>query len=230
MPNSRFARLCFAALMLAAPAMSSAAVRPWLAGDIGASTYSMEDVNETVGQINAFLAGSGLSMDEVNNGLNYGLAFGLDFSNGFSAGVGYDMLTGNSKVSDASGSIEYDLPSNLLRGFGRYAFQSTGKAKGFLEASLGRVSSSASATLSVVGDPPEKDDFEGSAVAFEGGGGMSYWFSPQFAFTGSAGYRRAKIEDITVDGDPAYNASGDNYSIDYSGVFMRLGVTVALQP
>jgi hypothetical protein len=225
--NRRTVQLACIGLFLLAPALANAATRPWLSGSFGYSGYAMDDVNDDIGEINATLAGSGLEMDEITKGLSYGLAFGLDVSPAFSIGLGYDRLTGQSDVSDPSGSIEYDLPANLLRGFGRYSFQSTGKAKGFLEASLGRVSSDATATLTVVGVGTQSFKFEGSGLAFEGAGGVSYWTSPTIAMFGLVGYRVANVEDVEVDGQPAYNVSGENYSIDYSGIFMRLGLTVA---
>lgn len=231
MLNRRMLQLVCFVLCLIAPAWAAAeGVRPWLFGSFGVSQYAMGDVNDDVGQINAALAGSGLSMDEITKGLQYGLAIGFDLSPAISLGLGYDRLTGQSDVSDASGSIEYDLPANLLRGFGRYSFQSTGKAKGFLEASLGRVTSDGAVTGTVVGVGTQTFKYEGSGVAFEGAGGVSYWTSPTIAMFALAGYRSASVEDVELDGQPAYNTSGGRYSIDYSGVFMRLGLTVAFAP
>lgn len=228
MPNPRVLWLILAALLLTAPTLASAGVRPWLSGHLGGSTYSMEDVNDDIGEINSSLAGSGLSMDEITKGFNFGAAFGLDVPGGFAVGVAFDRLTGSSEVGDWSGSIEYDLPANLLRGFGRYSFQSAGKAKAFLEASLGRVMSASSVSLSITDVGSESVDLEGSGMAFEGAAGVSIWTTPQFAITAMAGYRKATVNDVEVDGVPIYNTSGGSYSIDYSGAFVRAGLTVAL--
>lgn len=226
----RFPRLLLAALLLAVPALASAAVRPWLSGAIGGSSYAMGDVNDEVGAINTALAGTGLTMDEVSTGLNLGLAFGIDVGSGFAVGLGYDRLSAKTDVGDYSGSIEYDLPANMLRGFGRYSFESAGKAKGFLEASLGRVTSAGSITISATGYGSQSGDIDGSGIAFEGAGGLSVWATPQFAFTGMAGYRSAEVGEVAVDGNRIYDASGGDYTIDYSGLFLRLGFTVALAP
>jgi hypothetical protein len=232
MLNRRMLQLVCFALCLFASTLASAATRPWLSGSIGGSTYTMKDVNDEVALINESLAGSGLEMDEVTKGLNYGLAFGLDVgTGGFSVGIGYDRLTGSTEVSDPTGSIEYDLPSNVFRGFGRYSFQSTGKTKGFLEASLGRVISDGTGTVSATGIGSGSVDFEGSGLAAEGAGGFSYWTSPKLALVGTLGYRFAKVEDVEADGEPLYSPEGNGrYSIDYTGVFIRLGLTVALAP
>lgn len=231
MLNRRILQFTCFALCLLVPTLATAATRPWLSGSIGGSTYAMGDVNDEVALINEALLGTGLEMDEVTKGLNYGLAFGLDLNPTFSIGLGYDRLTGQTEVSDPTGSIEYDLPSNVLRVFGRYSFQSTGKTKGFLEGSLGRVMSDGTGTVTVTGIGSETVDFEGSGLAAEGAGGFAYWTSPKIALTGTLGYRLAKVEDVEADGEPLYSPQGDGrYSIDYSGVFLRLGLTIALAP
>lgn len=230
MPYRRTLLLACAALCLFIPAAATAGVRPWLSGWFGGSTYAMGDVNDDIGDINTALQGTGLEMEEINRGLTYGLALGLDLNPCVSVGLGYDKLTGQSDVGNQYFSVEYDLPAYVLRGFGRYSFQSTGKAKGFLEASLGRVVSQGNAmtTVSVVGPPTSS--IEGSDFAFEGAGGASYWTSPQIAVVGMLGYRYANIGDVEANGSRIYNEDGDPYSLDYSGIFVRLGLTLALTP
>ena len=232
MLNRRILQAACFALCLVAPAWAAAdGVRPWLSGSIGGSMYAMKDVNDEVELINSSYAGSGVEMDEVTKGLNYGLVLGLDVNSAFSVGIGYDRLTARTEVDGASESIEYDLPSNLLRAFGRFSFKSTGKSRGFLEASLGRVSADATASSTATGLPPDNDNLEGSGLAAEGAGGFSYWTSPKIALVGSLGYRSAKAEDIEADGVPLQSPQGNgNFSIDYSGVFVRLGLTLALAP
>lgn len=228
MMKPRVARVLVAVLLLAVPVATSAAVRPWISGALGGSTYAMGDVNDEIGAVNVSLAGTGLKMNEVTKGFNYGLALGLDVGGGFAVGVGYDRLNARTKVGDFSGSLEYDLPANLVRAFGRYTFESPGMTQGFLEASLGRVSSAASITLTVSGSGSATGDIEGSGLAFEAGGGAEIWTAPQFAFTGMAGYRYASAKDVTVDGTAVYDASGGDYTVDYSGLFARVGIKVAL--
>lgn len=224
------APLALSVVILSAPSPSHAAVRPWLSGAIGGSTYAMGDVNDDIGALNSAIAGSGLSMDEITRGLNAGLAFGLDVGNGLSLGVGFDRLAGSSDVGDWSASIEYDMPANLVRAFGRYAFESGSKAQGFLEASLGRVMAAGSATVSVTGVGSESGDLSGSGLALEGGGGVLLWVAPQLALTGAAGFRHAVVGSTEFDGRPIYNASGGDYQLDYSGLFARVGLQVSLAP
>lgn len=215
-------------LALAVSGTASAAVRPWLTGSVGGAFYAMGDVNDDIANINAFLAGSGLSMDEINKGAVFGAAIGLDLGHGFAVGLGYDRLSANSEVSDATGGLEYDLPANLVRGFGRYTFASGGKARGFLELGLGRVATAGEFTLTQSGVGSEVFPVEGSGAAVDLCVGGELWLASQFALAGSAGYRHAKASDIEVDGDAVYNAAGDPYSADYSGMLGRIGFTIAL--
>jgi hypothetical protein len=228
MPDKRFTWLCLAALLAIVPASSAAAVRPWLSGWLGGSSYAMDDVNDLIGQINAEAAGTGLSMDDISKGFNYGASFGLDVGNNFSVGLGYDRLEGASDIGDASGTIELKVPANLVRVFGRYTFPSAGKANGFLEASLGRVNSSSKLELTATGLGSEHADLEGSDLAFEGGGGANVVLAPQLDLTASLGYRVAKVKEIEVNGERFTDFNGAPIGIDWSGVVFRLGLTVKL--
>ena len=226
----RIAAFGLAALLSVALPAFAASPRPWVSGWLGGASYSMEDVNDLVSQVNQLIAGSGLTMEDVNHGWNYGGMFGLDVGNNFSVGVGYDRLEAMTDVGDATGKIELKVPGNLFRGFGRYTFPSASTAHGYLELSLGRVSSSGSLDLSAQGSPTETNKIEGSGFAFEGSGGVTFAMGKQVDLFGSLGYRAAKATDITVAGDQAYNSSGDNASVDWSGVVGRLGLTFAFSP
>jgi hypothetical protein len=105
------------------------AVRPWIDAHGSLSTYGMTDVNSDIGNVNALIAGTGLSMDEVHGGLGLGVMFGIDLSDQFSIGVGYDRLYASSDVGDETGSIKYDFPANAVRGFGQYTFTGPGSSR-----------------------------------------------------------------------------------------------------
>lgn len=219
--------LLVALALLLTPLTAAAGVRPWLSGSIGASMFDMTDVNADISSINAALAGSGLQMDEVGGGMVLGAAFGMDVGNGWSFGLGFDHLAANSEVGDPSGRIEYDLPANLGRILGRYSFASGGKGSGFVELAVGRVRSAGAVNLSVTGVGAVTGNMEGSGSSVEGSFGGTVWTAPQFALHGSVGYRHAVVNDLTVNGTPIFNAAGSRYALDYSGLFVRLGVMIA---
>ncbi len=214
------------ALLLSIPSISQSAPGPWISGNFGGSLYSMNDVNDDIGNINAQLAGSGLSMEEITKGPSLGVAAGIDLPNGFGFGIGFDRLPASSDVSDASAAIEYNMPANLVRAFGRYSFSNTGQTRGFVEASVGRITTVGDVRVSVLGSGSVSADLEGSGLAIEGCMGGEHWTTPQFALTGSAGFRHAKSSKVTVDNTPIYTASGEDYTVDYSGLFVRLGLKV----
>ncbi len=146
----------------------AAGARAWIGGHLGLSTYSMSDVNDDIGTINAALAGTGLSMDEINGGMTAGGVFGIEFPNGFTIGAGVDRLNASSEVGDASGGIEYDLPANAFRVLGQFAFKGRGRSGAHVGASLGKVSSSASVSVTETGVGSVSTDLEGSGPLFEG--------------------------------------------------------------
>jgi hypothetical protein len=187
----------------------------------------MKDVNDQIGGINELLAGTGLSMDEISNGLGFGVAFGGDLNDVMSVGLAYDRLFGSSEVSDATGGIKFDLPANAFRGFGEYRFPSTGQFKPHAGIALGMVSASGTVELSAAGFPTEKGDVEGSGPLAEVYVGGDMWAAPQFAIIGSAGYRYAKISEFKVAGETATKEDGSKATMDYSGFNARLGLKVA---
>ena len=224
----RSAVLALVAIALLAPGSSQAAgFKPWAAASGSWATYSMKDVNDQIGSINQTLAGSGLSMDEINNGFGFGVAFGGDLNDALSVGVGYDRVFGSSDVSDASGGIKFDFPANAYRGFGEYRFPSTGQFKPHLGISLGMISTSGNVELSAAGSPTDKSKVEGSGPLAEAYVGGDMWASPQFAILGSVGYRYAKVSEFKVAGETATNADGSKATMDYSGFNARLGIKFA---
>lgn len=208
-------------LSILVPSMAFAGtVSPWMSAHGSMATYGMSDVNDAIGTINAGL-GSGLEMKEVKNGFGVGGAFGLELPSRFSIGVGYDRLLASSDVSD--GSTEFNLPANAFRAMAQYSFAGIGTSGAYIGASAGMILAAGSMTeLGVT------SDVEGSAPMFEMFTGGDWWAGPQFALTGSAGYRYAKIGEFKVGGDTAYLTNNEKATIDYSGIFARAGVKFAL--
>ena len=69
--------------------------------------------------------------------------------------------------------------------------------------------------------------FRDYCALIEGLVGGELWAAPQFALTGSAGFRFAKIGELKADGQTVINQDGSKYTLDYSGFLLRLGVKVA---
>lgn len=219
--------LLFLALALPAPSWADE-LRPFLGVHGTLSTFAMSDVNQDIGTINTALVGTGLSMDEIHSGAGAGVSAGLEFPGPLSAGLGYDRLFASSEVGDFSGSLKYDFPANLYRAFLHYGLAEGPTTGAFLGAALGIVSEAGRVGLSVTGSGSAHSDVRGTGPLFELYAGGDVWASPQFALTGSAGYRYAKVREVEADGSTVFLESGQKMSIDYSGVFLRLGLKLAM--
>jgi hypothetical protein len=215
-----------ALLLCALPAFAAAPATPWVSAGLSGATYAMTDVNSDISHVNAAIATSGLSMNDVSHGAGFGFAAGADLGNGFSLGLGYDRLSANSKVADASASIEYDMPANAIRAIARYALESHSRSGAFVELALGRVSAAGNVNVSVTGVGSQTGKIEGAGLDFELGLGGQAWLSPQFGLVGSLGYRHAVAGDVSVAGTPVHNPDGSAYTIDYSGLLVRAGISL----
>ena len=210
------------ALLFVASLASVAHARPYFEAHAGWSSYSMTDVNSEIQAVNYIIAP--FHMNEISGGILYGAGFGADLSGGASIGIAYDRLTGSTDVGDATGSIKYDVPGNVFRATGHYAFKGQGSARAHLGASLGIVSEDGTVSLSAAGSSLIHGDIKGSGALFEVFGGGDFRLGSQISAMADVGYRHAKAGGIEVDGTPVYNASGDKYSVDFSGFMLRAGL------
>jgi opacity protein-like surface antigen len=223
----------FAFLMLVAalafPACATARVKPWLGTDGSWATYSMTDVNRLIRDFNKVVADVGLltTMDQIKYGLGFGAALGIDLPGGVALGLGYERLTASSGLSPL-GSNEY--PADALRAFAEYKLPVRGLTGLHLGAAGGTVSEAGrmeftmpwiTENVRLSGKGPLVEVYVGSAV----------WATPQFGLSGSLGYRYAKVGKVKGklghETATLYNDNGSKFTIDYSGMFMRLGLKAA---
>jgi hypothetical protein len=229
--NRNLARLCLAALLFVLPATALAGVRPWVAGSFGTSLLAMGDVNDDIGAINSGdLAGTGAQMEKINNGLNFGGAFGLDVGRDFAFGIAVDRMLAQSEAGTTNASVLFDAPGEVVRGFARYSFWNAGPARGYVEASAGRARTLATLNAQSSEEGTAHAGLEGTGPAYEFAVGLNTPSLSQFALGAALGYRYAKATDVQVEHEPIQNTSGGSYTVDYSGVFLRVGVTLFLTP
>ena len=226
----RTIRFAVLATILLIPAASAAAgFRLWIGGTGSWATYSMSDVNDDIGDINAQLAGSGLSMAEIKSGFGFGATLGGDVGR-WSVGVGYDRLLARSEVGDAAGTLTYDFPAHAWRAFGEYHAPSSAQVFPRISVAGGLVSESGSIELTAPTLGSLTGDLEGMGPLFEACISSDWWAAPQFAVTGSLGYRYAKIGEIKIQGQTLLNTDGSEYTMDYGGFIARLGIKFAFTP
>ncbi len=221
---------CLASALLLPSAVSASVPKPWLGLTGSWATYSMTDVNQDIGAINAALADSGLAlrMDEINNGLGFGVAAGLDFPGGFTLGLAYERLSASTDVSDATGGIGYQLPANAFSLRGQYRLPSPGMGAFSLGVGVGWVSEAGALEVSDADFGAFAFDLEGSGLLIEPFVSGDWWVAPQIALSGSAGYRYAKVSEVQVFNQTIYNPDGSKYTVDYSGLLLRAGLKLAL--
>jgi hypothetical protein len=222
--------LCLAATF-ALPALASAAgPRVWLATDGSWATYSMSDVNNEVRAINAALDSTGLVMDEVKHGFGFGFALGLDTPGGLSVGFGYERLAASTEIGDFSGVIRYNLPANTYRAIAKYRFPSQQPVAAAIGVGVGRVSEAGSVEAAAIGFGAIAADLKGSGPLIEGFVSGEWSGGPRVALVGSAGYRYAKVSELQTQGQTVLNPDGSKYTVDYSGLLIRIGMKLMLSP
>lgn len=190
----------------------------------GYDSYSMDDANELIGEVNDALAGSGYEMDEISSGFAYGAGIRIRPSGPLRFALDYERLNASSELSIFDFNFKLDVPANAFTGTAVYVFPSTSRARFGLGAGVGyyNCSGSLSADSSGVG---VEADVEGSGVGFHGVGALDVAMSPVVHLEGMAGYRFAQTSDVEVAGETAFNSDGEEATIDWSGFMSRVGLT-----
>ncbi len=89
--------------------------------------------------------------------------------------------------------------------------------------------SAAGDVLSLAGLPTDiVGDVSGSGPLFEGYASADLWFTPMMAISPALGYRYAKISEVKIGETTVQNLDGSDFTLDYSGYFMRLSLKIGL--
>jgi len=217
----KFAIVCLLALAVPASAMALP-LKPWLGISGGISTYEMGDVNSQIGDIDL------TNLDEIGNGFAFGIHGGIAISPMITVGAGYEFLTAGTSADNLASQFDYNLPAHAFRGGIELRAPTPGPLKLGAGASAGMVSSAGDVVLSLAGLNDVVGSVSGSGPMFEGYAVADLWFSPIMALSPAVGYRHAKISEVKLDGTTVQNPDGSDYSLDYSGYFMRLSLKISL--
>lgn len=199
---------------------------PWLVVNTGGGHYAMSALNNEIDAFNA--ANPGSVYDRVTKGPSLAGAVGYELPNQWSFGVGVDRLYADTKASNSSGSIEYNLNANCWRTFAEYAIQGIGRPS--LRAGIGfGVIAQSGKEITILPPAPKKERrLTGYGVLYELYGGGDWWATPRFGIEGTAGFRHAKIPKVRVDGlGTIVTSAGDPVVMDFTGLYLRLGVKLA---
>jgi len=236
--STRLKYLAFAALVMALTltpvwAFASGGMRIGIAGFGGYQTYSMSDVNDAIGQVNADAAAAGAtgSLDDISHGIGFGGGLHA-WSNDNMFSLEYNRLVASSSgdftdpSSGATANAKIKVPANGVTLGATHFFHSSHKTRLGLGVGVGYYS--ADGTEEVF-DPSSgstiSTDITGHAVGFQGMGMVDSPLSPMLHFELGAGYRYAKSGTVKEGGVEALNADGSKSKIDWSGVMMRAGLT-----
>jgi hypothetical protein len=211
-------------LLLAGAAPVQAETQFGIAGFVGYNTYGMEDANEVIDEVNDALVGTGYSLDEINSGIAFGGGLRIRPSSQVMIALDYERLSADTELSIFDFGFKLDVPANAFTATAVYLFPSTSRARFGIGAGLGYYNSSGSLRADSSGVGGEID-VEGSGVGFHGVGSLDFAISPVVHLEGMAGYRLAETSDVEVGGETAFNAEGEEATLDWSGFMSRVGLT-----
>lgn len=69
-------------------------------------------------------------------------------------------------------------------------------------------------------------DLEGRGADLQAVFSPELWVAPNVALRPTIGYRYARVSTVELDGNRVYTFDGDPYSLDYSGLIARMGLTL----
>ena len=225
-----FRFLAILAILSAAPLLSGTAFASgqWgVGGFVGYHTYSMSDLNdEVIAPINVVLTGTGYSMDKITSGIGFGGGIRYRTAGNLAFGLDYERLDGSSELNVPGGSFKISTPADAVSATVVYYFPSASKARFGLGGGLGLYTSSGEAKVyDSTTLQEESESLEGSGFGVHGVGAMDLALSPVAHLEANVGYRYAKTSDLKIAGQKAVTSSGDDATLDWSGLLTRVGLT-----
>ncbi len=220
-------KMLFALVLVALSGSVAQAQKPvyWMTPSFGLNTYAMDDVNTEIRFLDDALPGS---MDEIESGWSYGVAFGVDLPSRLSLAVGYERFFASTDYGDPSGSLDYDFAANVLKGSLLYRLSPPGLREFAVGFSFGMISSAGEVAIVDFEEGAFKGDVEGSSPLLEGFLAGDFRLTPKVALAGTVGYRIAEVDEIEIEGIPVTMPDGSDYTVDYGGLLLRVGLKIWL--
>jgi hypothetical protein len=216
-------------------APNDVAFRIGLFGNLGYSGYAMTDENNYIDELNASSAlFGGKSLDHIIGGLTGGIGMTFGFSDFFQLGLEYEGLSAQTEgplapsgnYSNANYVITHDTTTIPASESGCFIkFLAPIEDRWLLSFGLGLYSlwiDSDTEKRTFADGSSDSYTFNGSTVATKIWVGGEYFFTRHLSLGLDAGYRFARIDEITDQyGTTVYNGDGSNFTLDYSGPFSR---------
>jgi len=218
--------LTLLALLLPAPAHAAGKFGLGVFGSW--NSYAMDDLNDDfIGPLNDSLetAGSTARLEEVNGGFGFGGGIRYMAGTNLLLALDYERLSGDTKATEGGAEFKIDVPANAFTATLSYLLTSSSSVRFGFGGGIGYYSSAGDVSLS---DPTVtiESDLEGSGIGFHAGGVLDAALSDQASLNVFAGWRQAKTSDLEIDGDKVFTSDGDEATLDWSGVMVKVGVNV----
>lgn len=206
-------------------APNDVAYRVGVFGDLGYSSYVMGDENSFIDQLNAAssLAG-GNSLSHINGGLTGGLGMTFGMSDFCQIGFEYEGLgAGTSGTLNPGESATITLPASEFGGFVKLLMPI--ERRWLLSFGAGLYNlwiDNDTEKYTFADGTATSNTFYGSTLATKLWVGGEYFFTRHLSLGVDAGYRFARINDITdQNGVSFFNSDGTKFTLDYSGPYTR---------
>ncbi len=187
-------------------------------GTFSINQYKMSDINDDIDGMNR----QGIDMDNITSGSGPGImAILYTNKDRLLFCVNYERLNGSSSYSDNSFIIDFDVKANLIEFQTFVRSPIAGNVSLLIGGGIGQYTSVGEVEFEETGYMAGTGDINASCIGFRIMGGAELQMSDNIRFFGILGYRKAETGDITIDGN-----SVENYTLDYSGLHLRLGVGI----
>ena len=213
------------AVLLAAAASPARAV--WLSVGGGWNSYAMRDVNADIDAVADAIAP--LTLKEISGGADLEVAAGAPVARWLDAGASFERLWASATPNKGDGS-EYRLPAEVFKATLYHTFPTSSADVLGVAASLGLVRCTGGARIVSVdiATAGGQGSVSGTGPFAEADFTGDWRISGPFSVAATLGYRYARIGRVEVGGDTAYRSDGRNYTVDYSGISVRVALKVQL--
>ena len=191
----------------------------------GLTTLNLDDVNDAVDAVNE--AGGAAVLDHFNSGWEAGVTVGYAITRNLNLGLGYARLWTSTEYAEGSSQVKFDMPAAFYEITLDYLPADDRRVRVGAGCDVGAVDTGATWTL----NDPEADDFalefDGLGFLFAGYAIVDAALADRWSLFGQGGFRHANVGEVKVDDQTIYNPDSldDKLRFNYSGVFLRVGVT-----
>jgi len=203
-------------------ATTAQAIQPSFGTMVGVGQHEMDRIN-----------GGILLEDGITGGTQLGVELGCFLNDATFIAAGYDhyWASWGGPFANTLGGIRMDVPANVLRATVEFHPQLpwVRDTDGRRRWSVGVGASGGALWLD--GDlgyaypyTRQSGNLDGAAALLEGYLVANFWWGGRVAVSPMVGFRQAKVENVQFNGAPLQTWRGADANVDYSGLFLRLGV------